>query len=55
MNHIAEVRGIKETETGTMLSLFIPNTFLETQIERQGEGNKDCVEIRLNDGRLIVD
>lgn len=53
MDHIAEVQKVKETEKGTYIQVLVPDSFLETRIERYKQGNKACLGIKLNDGRTI--
>lgn len=54
MNHTAEIKAIKETDKGTYLKVYVPNSFLKHDIERYREyGNKALTEIRIDDGRRI--
>lgn len=54
MNHTAEIKGVKETDKGTILQVFVPDSFLKHDIERyKEEGNKAITEIRIDDGRRI--
>lgn len=54
MHHTAEIQAVKETEKGTYIKLYVPNSFLKYDIERyKQEGNKALTEIRLDDNRTI--
>lgn len=53
MNHIAEIQKVKETDKGTILQIFVPDSFLEIKIDRYKKGNKAYAELKLDDGRRI--
>lgn len=53
MQHIAEIQKVKETEKGTMLQIFVPNSFLEVNIERYKRNGKAYASLKLDDGRTI--
>ncbi len=54
MNHTAEIREVKETDKGTYLQVYVPNSFLKHDIERyQQGGSKALTELRIDDGRRI--
>lgn len=54
MNHTAEIKAVKETDKGTYIKLYVPNSFLKYDIERyKQEGNKALTELRIDDGRRI--
>lgn len=52
--HIGEIKAIKEVEGGTLLKVFLPNAFLETQIERQKTSETAYVEVKIDDKRKIT-
>lgn len=54
MNHIAEIKAIKEVDGGTYLKVFVADSFLKHDIERyKQDGNKALTELRIDDGRRI--
>lgn len=54
MNHLAEIKAIKETDEGTYLKVYVPNCFLKYDIERYKQGGKVSTEMRFNDPRRIT-
>lgn len=54
MNHTAEIKAVKETSEGTWMKIFVPDSFLEHDIERYKQGGKVTTEMRFNDSRRIT-
>lgn len=54
MHHTAEIKAVKEVEGGTLMKVFVPDSFLETQIERNKQGDKAYMELKLDDKRKIT-
>ena len=54
MHHTAEIKEVEETDKGTWMKIFVPDSFLETQIERQKTSDKAYIRIRLDDKRIIT-
>lgn len=54
MNYKAQVKAIKEVESGTILKVFVPNSFLKYDIERLKQGGRVTTEMRFNDPRRIT-
>lgn len=53
MHHTAEIQQVKEIKGGTLMKVFVPDLFLETQIERQKTSDKAYMQIQLDDKRII--
>lgn len=53
MNHTAEIKEVEETDEGTWFKILVPDSFLETQIERQKTSDKAYMQIQLDDKRII--
>ena len=53
MNHTAEIQDVKEVKGGTLMKVFVPDTFLEVNIERYRQEGKAYASLKLDDGRTI--